>query len=131
MSFRFNLKYFIIFISIFIIEVCIAIFIKDNFIRPYFGDYLVIFLVYFFVLSFIEADINKIAKATLRFAFLVEVIQAFNILERLNLEKNKFLKIVLGNTFSFEDLFIYWLAYLTIISAIAYNKAISDRKQPN
>ena len=46
--FRFHLKYFLIFISIFIVEVSIALFIKDNFIRPYFGDFLVIFLVYYF-----------------------------------------------------------------------------------
>lgn len=114
MSFKFNLKYFLIFLSIFIIEVCIAIFIKDNFIRPYFGDYLVIFLVYFFVLSFIKADKNKIALAVLAFAFFVEIIQYFQILSYFNLEKNRILRIVAGNTFSFEDLMIYTLAFLTI-----------------
>lgn len=127
--FKFNLKYFLIFISIFIIEVIIAIHIKDNFIRPYFGDYLVIFLVYYFLLSFIDADKDKIALNVLRFAFTVEIIQAFNVLEYFNLEKYKILRIVAGNTFSIEDLFIYYLAYLTIIGIIAYNKkTLSDRK---
>lgn len=127
--FQFNLRYFLIFISIFIVEVIIALFIRDNFIRPYFGDYLVIFLVYYFLLSFINADKNKIALGVLQFAFIVETIQAYNILKYFNLEKYKVLRIVAGNTFSFEDLIIYYLAYLTIMVIIGYNeKILSDRK---
>jgi len=127
--FRFHLKYFLIFISIFIVEVCIGLFIKDNFIRPYFGDYLVIFLVYYFLLSFINADKNKIALGVLVFAFTVEIIQYFQVLSYYNLEKNRILRIVAGNTFSFEDLIIYTLAFLTIILFNRYDtKTVSDRK---
>ena len=126
--FRFHLKYFLIFISIFIVEVSIALFIKDNFIRPYFGDYLVIFLVYYFLLSFIAADKNKIALSVLVFAFTIEIIQYFQVLSYFNLEKNRILRIVAGNTFSFEDLFIYTLAFLTIIFFNRYStKTLSDR----
>ena len=78
--FQFNLRYFLIFISIFILEVIIALFSKDNFIRPYFGDFLVIFLVYYFLLSFMNADKNKIALGVLVFAFTVEIIQYFQVL---------------------------------------------------
>ncbi len=127
--FQFNLKYFLIFILIFSIEVIIALFIKDNFIRPYFGDYLVIFLVYYFVLSFVDAKKNKIAIGVLVFAFAVEMTQYFQLLSYFNLEKNRILRIVAGNTFSFEDLIIYTLAFLTIIFFNRYNsKTLSDRK---
>lgn len=127
--FTFNLKYFLIFISIFIVEVIIALFIKDNFIRPYFGDYLVIFLVYYFLLSFINANKNKIALGVLVFAFTVEIIQYFQVLSYFNLEKNRVLRIVAGTTFSFEDLLIYTLAFLTIILFNRQNnKPLSDRK---
>ncbi|CAM4264859.1 ribosomal maturation YjgA family protein [Flavobacterium terrigena] len=127
--FKFNLKYFLIFLSIFIIEVIIAIYIKDNFIRPYFGDYLVIFLVYYFLMSFINADKNKIALGVLLFAFTVEIIQYFQVLPYFNLEKNRILRIVAGNTFSFEDLIIYTIAFLTIIFFNRYDKkTLSDRK---
>ena len=126
--FRFHLKYFLIFISIFIVEVSIALFSKDNYIRPYFGDYLVIFLVYYFLLSFINVDKNKIALGVLVFAFTVEIIQYFQVLSYFNLEKNRILRIVAGNTFSFEDLFIYTLAVLTIIFFNRYStKTLSDR----
>jgi hypothetical protein len=127
--FQFNLKYFLIFILIFIVEVIIAIYIKDNFIRPYFGDYLVIFLVYYFTLSFIDTNKNKIAIGVLVFAFAVEMTQYFQLLSYFNLEKNRILRIVAGNTFSFEDLIIYILAFLTIIFFNRYNsKTLSDRK---
>lgn len=127
--FRYNIKYFLIFLSIFCIEVLIAIFIKDNFIRPYFGDYLVIFLVYFFFLSFINAEKNNIAFGVLIFAFTVEIIQYFQVLSYFHLEKNRILRIVAGNTFSLEDLIIYTLAFLTIIYFNNYNrKTLSDRK---
>ena len=126
--FQFNLKYFLIFISIFIIEVIIAIYIKDKFIRPYFGDFLVIFLVYYFLLSFINFDKNKIALSVLLFAFTVEIIQYFQVLSYFNLEKNRILRIVAGNTFSFEDLIIYSLAFFSIILFNRYDtKTLSDR----
>ena len=126
--FQFNLKYFLIFISIFIIEVIIAIYIKDNFIRPYFGDFLVIFLVYYFLLSFINFDKNKIALCVLLFAFTVEIIQYFQVLSYFNLEKNRILRIVAGNTFSFEDLIIYSLAFFSILLFNRYDtKTLSDR----
>ena len=127
--FQFNLRYFLIFISIFILEVIIALFSKDNFIRPYFGDFLVIFLVYYFLLSFINADKNKIALSVLVFAFTIEIIQYFQVLSYFNLEKNRILRIVAGNTFSFEDLIIYTLAFLTIILFNRYDtKSLSNRK---
>lgn len=127
--FQFHLKYFLLFVSIFIVEVIIALFINDNFIRPYFGDYLVIFLVYYFLLSFINADKNKIALGVLVFAFTVEIIQYFQILSYFNMEKNRILRIVAGNTFSFEDLIIYIVAFLSIIFFNSNKtKTFSDRK---
>lgn len=127
--FQFNLKYLLIFLTIFCLEVLIALFIKDNFIRPYFGDYLVIFLVYYFILSFLNANKNKIAFGVLVFAFFVEIIQYFQILSYFDLEKNKILRIVAGTTFSFEDLIIYTMAFLTIIFFNSYKKeTLSDRK---
>jgi hypothetical protein len=111
------------------VEVIIALFINDNFIRPYFGDYLVIFLVYYFLLSFINADKNKIALGVLVFAFTVEIIQYFQILSYFNMEKNRILRIVAGNTFSFEDLIIYIVAFLSIIFFNSNKtKTFSDRK---
>ena len=76
-----------------------------------------------------NADKNKIALGVLVFAFTVEIIQYFQVLSYFNLEKNRILRIVAGNTFSFEDLIIYTLAFLTIILFNRYDtKSLSDRK---
>ena len=123
--FQFHLKYFLIFLSIFVVEVIIATNIKDTFIRPYFGDYLVILLVYSFLLSFINTNKNKIAIGVLVFAFAVEMTQYFQFLSYFNLEKNRILRIVAGNTFSVEDVFIYTFAFLTIIFFNRFQKKTS------
>ena len=41
--------YIISFLVIFCIEVLIALYVRDNFVRPYIGDVLVVVLVYSFV----------------------------------------------------------------------------------
>ena len=46
--------YIISFLVIFCIEVLIALYVCDNFVRPYIGDVLVVVLVYSFVLSLIH-----------------------------------------------------------------------------
>ena len=44
--------YIISFLVIFCIEVLIALYVRDNFVRPYVGDVLVVVLVYSFVILF-------------------------------------------------------------------------------
>ena len=48
---RFNGVAFIIFVALFIVEVVIAVFVNDQFIRPILGDVLVVILIFFFLRS--------------------------------------------------------------------------------
>jgi len=50
--FTFNKTYFALAILLFIVEVFIGMYVKDNFIRPYGGDFLVVILLYFLVRAF-------------------------------------------------------------------------------
>ena len=120
MKFIFNKKYFLFFLLLFLIEVGIALYINDNFIRPYFGDYLVVFLVYGFVMSFVEWNKFKIAFGVLLFAFSVEFLQYIDFVTVVGLQKNRFARTIIGTSFSFEDLLLYFLGYLTIISLEKY-----------
>ena len=53
MKFRFDLKYFLLTIFIFIVEVLIATVFKDIFfVRAFLGDVIVVMLIYTFILSF-------------------------------------------------------------------------------
>jgi hypothetical protein len=56
---RINKKYMISFFVLFIIETLIALFIHDNFIRPYIGDILVIILMYTFIKGIVDKKISS------------------------------------------------------------------------
>ena len=51
--------YIISFLVIFCIEVLIALYVCDNFVRPYIGDVLVVVLVYSFVRIFLPTGIPR------------------------------------------------------------------------
>lgn len=111
--FKYNHIHFLIFSIIFLIEVGIALFIHDQFIRPYLGDYLVIFLLYYFIASFVKTKPTYIIIGILLFSYFIEMLQYLNIVDYFQI-KNKILRIVIGNTFSYEDLIIYTLAGISL-----------------
>lgn len=125
MKLKFNYIYFIFFITLFIIEVLIAVYSKSGFIRSVFGDYLVVILLYCFLKSFIKGKSTFIALGVLVIAFGIEFLQLTNLLEVLHLQENKAAKIILGNTFHFKDLIAYTLGIATII-IINYKMKLRD-----
>src|SRR6478752_5039718 len=105
----FNLKYFFFALILFIIEVLIALFVHDHFVRPYVGDYLVVILIYSAVRTFVNASIWKIAFGVLLFSYTIEVLQFFRIVDRLGLSGNTVAKIVIGYGFEWWDMLAYTL----------------------
>ena len=114
---KFNRNYFILFILLFIIEVLIALYVHDNFVRPYFGDVLVVILIYCFLKSILNISKFKILIFVLLFSFSVEIAQYFNIVSLLGLQNSKLANVVLGNSFAFKDLFCYLAGFVVIIMA--------------
>jgi Protein of unknown function (DUF2809). len=111
---KFNIKYLLAFIAFVAIEVFIALFIRDNFIRPYLGDVLVVIVVYCLLRSFLRA--NKLLPLWIfLFAAAVEVAQFFNIIKLLNISSRSFLGILIGSTFSIEDLICYFAGCLGLV----------------
>lgn len=115
MRFQFNLIYFGIFVILFIIEVLIATFFKDGFIRYTFGDFLVVILLYCFIKSFINLKPLTTGIIVLITAFLIEFLQLFQLLKFLNLQDNYTAKLILGSTFQIGDLVAYTLGILIIL----------------
>jgi hypothetical protein len=105
--FTFKKNYFLLFVLLFIIEVLIALYVKDNFVRPYVGDLLVVILIYCFVRAFFKISIKWAAIAVLLFAYTVEVLQYFKLVKMLGLQKSTLANIVIGNTFQTGDLVAY------------------------
>lgn len=90
-----------------IIEVIIALYIHDNFIRPYVGDMLVVIVVYCFIRIFIPEKCSLMPLYVFLFAAFVEGLQYFELVKRLGLENCTFLRIVIGSVFDWKDIICY------------------------
>ena len=94
-------------IIIILIEVLIALFIRDNFIRPYVGDMLVVVLIYTFLKIFFTEKPRTLPLYVFLFTAIVELMQGVNIVELLGLQDNHFISILIGTTFDIKDIICY------------------------
>lgn len=113
--FTFRPKYGLLTIAFFIIEVLIAMYVNDSFIRPFFGDYLVVFLVYCFAFTFWNTHFVIVSTGVLLFCYLIETLQYFHFVHYMGWEKHKIITIVLGTGFSWYDIIAYTLGFFTIL----------------
>lgn len=111
----FNKHYFSFTILLFLVEVLIALFVNDNFVRPYLGDVLVVILIYCFIKSFLKLPVLNVLVFVLIFSFAIEFLQFLNIVEKLHLENSKIAKTVLGTSFSWVDLLTYIIGIAIVI----------------
>nr|WP_314462454.1 DUF2809 domain-containing protein [uncultured Clostridium sp.] len=102
-----RIKYAIAFVLLLFVEVMIALYVHDTFIRPYVGDMLVVILVYSFTRIFIPERCSLLPLYVFIFAAGVEVLQYFKLVQVLGLENNRFLRIVLGSVFDIKDIACY------------------------
>lgn len=112
---KINKKYIISFLILFIVEALIALFVHDNFIRPYIGDILVIILMYTFIRGVIDKKIKILPIYLFLFASFVEVMQYFKVVELLNLENNKVASIIMGTSFDIKDILCYFIGSMILI----------------
>ncbi|MBA5792441.1 MULTISPECIES: DUF2809 domain-containing protein [unclassified Flavobacterium] len=108
---QFNYRYFFITVLIFCVEVFIALFVKDTFIRPFLGDVIVVWFVYYFIKTFVNLKPIYIAVFTLLFSFAVEIGQYFNLVNILGLQDYKWARIVIGTSFSWWDVLCYVIGF--------------------
>ena len=109
--------YFLCFVVLLILEILIALFIKDKFIRPFFGDFLVVILIYSFIRSFFPYPVITTAFGVLLFSYLVEVSQYFKLVNILGLEGNTWASVIIGTSFSWWDMLFYTLGILFVLFA--------------
>lgn len=111
---RFHKVYFIVSIALFSIEVGIATFFSGGFIRNVLGDFLIVFLLYFFILSFLKIKKQKLAFIVLIFAYGIELLQYVTILKLLKFERSVTSDLILGSSFDWNDILAYTLAFLCL-----------------
>jgi hypothetical protein len=109
-----SLKYLFFTSVLLFAEVTIAVFIHDQFIRPFFGDFLAVIFVYCGIRIF-NQNILKTALLSLLIAFFIEILQYFKFIEITGLIKYKVLAILIGNSFSWLDILAYTLGFAFIL----------------
>ena len=114
----FNYKYFLTTIFLFLAEVSIATVFKDMvWLRSYFGDVLVVILIYTFILTFIDIKNKTLLNIGIfLFACVIEFAQHFHFAELLGFKDNKIAMIVLGNSFSWIDILCYLIGSFCIFT---------------
>lgn len=105
-----NLKSRIIFLAVFILlfatEVLIALYVHDDFVRPYVGDMIVTVVVWSFARIIFPDKLKLMSLYVMIFATLVEVGQYFNYVEILGVT-NPILVTMMGTSFAWADIACY------------------------
>lgn len=102
-----RIGYVIATILIFLIELFIALFVRDKFIRPYVGDMLVVVLIYTFLRSIFPEKPRFLPLYVFLFAAGVEALQGIRIVELLGLQNKRFFSVLIGSTFDWKDIVCY------------------------
>lgn len=112
---KINRKYLSAFAFLLVTEIIIALFVHDAFIRPYFGDVLVVILMYTFIRGITEKAIRFLPGYLFIFAASVELAQYFHVVQLLRLQNNRLISVILGASFDMNDILCYFTATVILI----------------
>jgi glycopeptide antibiotics resistance protein len=99
------------------VEIAIALFVHDAWIRPYGGDVLAVILVYTLIRTFHAGPAGRALVLALGIAFAIEIGQYFQLVARLGLDGSALARTVIGTSFAWGDLVAYLLGALLVWSA--------------
>lgn len=106
--------YLIVFILLMVVETLIALYVHDDFIRPYIGDVIVVIVLYLFVRIFIPEKCRLLPLYIFIFSVAVEVMQYFKIINILGLQNNSFARVIIGSVFDLKDIVCYAIGCLIL-----------------
>ncbi len=118
--------YALAFVLLTAIEVLIALFINDSFIRPYLGDVIVVWVVFCFVQIFLCNKVGPYITAigVFLFACIVEILQGIKIVELLGLGHIPFFRTLIGTQFDIKDILCYGAGTANLCAAIFLGRRI-------
>lgn len=102
-----RLPYILAFVALLLVEIYIGLFVRDRFIRPYFGDVLVTVLLCCLVRAVYPKGLRLLPVYVLSFATLVEIAQYFDVVALMGLEHNAFISTIVGRSYSWKDILCY------------------------
>jgi hypothetical protein len=92
----------------------VKFFSRNQFIRGFSGDVIIIFLIYFLIKSFLDFNELKLAIFILIIAFLTEFLQYLKLTAFFELENNKIAQLLLGSVFDPYDLIAYTIGAILV-----------------
>lgn len=129
MEFKFSLKYLLLTIVIFLIEVLIATKLAHIFfVRAYLGDVIVVMLLYTFVKTFVKINNEKLILGILIFSCMVEFAQYFTVAEKLGFRPGSLIYIVIGNSFSWIDILCYAVGCLLLFLGLKFSQLKKEKQ---
>ncbi len=90
-----------------VVEIAIALFVRDSFVRPYLGDVLAVILVYCGLRAVLPLAPWQAAGLAFGIATVIEFGQLIGILDMLGLRGNVIARTVLGSGFEWKDFLAY------------------------
>lgn len=115
-AFRKRLIFLAVFVFLFFVEVLIALYVHDDFVRPYVGDMIVTVVVWAFARIVFPDRFKLMSLYVMVFAILVEVGQYFNYVDLLGIT-NPILVTMMGTSFAWADIACY--AVGCVVAAVA------------
>lgn len=113
---KLRISFLAVFVLLFAVEVLIALFVHDDFVRPYVGDMIVTVVVWSFLRIIFPDRFKLMSLYVMIFAILVEVGQYFHYTELLGIT-NPVLVTMMGTSFAWADIACY--AVGCVVAAVA------------
>ena len=104
---RWRPGYAVLAVSVFLIEVAIALWVRDRFIRPYLGDVLAVLLVYFALRAVTALRVFPAVLNAFGVGVAVELAQWLRLSDHLGLAEGSAARVALGSHFDFHDILCY------------------------
>ncbi len=102
-------------LAIFLIEVAIALYVDDAFVRPLLGDTLAVILVYCGLRTILPIGVRTAALSALAIAFAIEFSQWIGLADMLGLARGSPWRLVIGSHFDWRDLIAYAAGAVAIL----------------
>lgn len=112
---KIRIIYAVLFVLLMLIEIYIAAFVTNVFVRSYLGDVFITLLICFFVQAVIPKKINFLSIWVFLFALAVEIGQYFDVVKLLGLDDYKLISVWFGRCYSFYDVICYAVGCLIFV----------------
>ena len=112
--FKLNFRFLSYFLLLLLVEIAIALWIHDAFVRPFFGDFLATITLYMLIRGLTGTSTEHALFWSLLISYLIEGLQYVQFLSLINLHDHKLLRILLGSYFHWGDVLAYTLGAVVV-----------------